>query len=67
MGRVATAIIGTFSAELDDVLAEYEAFKKRAAVLDFDDLLFSCRDVLRSYPLVRATAGRRFPRISNPT
>jgi CRISPR-associated exonuclease Cas4 len=34
MGRVATAIIGTFSAELDDVLAEYEAFKKRAAVLD---------------------------------
>lgn len=63
MGRVATAIIGTFSAELDDVLAEYEAFKKRAAVLDFDDLLFTCRDVLSSYPLVRASAGRRFSRI----
>jgi CRISPR-associated exonuclease Cas4 len=63
MGRVATAIIGTFSAELDDVLAEYEAFKKRAAVLDFDDLLFTCRDVLRSYPLARASAGRRFSRI----
>jgi CRISPR-associated exonuclease Cas4 len=47
----------------DGVLAEYEAFKKRAAVLDFDDLLFTCRDVLRSYPLVRASAGRRFTRI----
>jgi CRISPR-associated exonuclease Cas4 len=63
MGRVATAIISTFSAELDGVLASYDAFKKRAAVLDFDDLLFTCRDVLRTYPQVRAAAAERFSRI----
>ncbi|WP_298253199.1 UvrD-helicase domain-containing protein [Bradyrhizobium sp.] len=63
MGRIATSLIGTLSAELGEVLAEYEAFKKRAAVLDFDDLLFTCRDVLRNYPAVRTTAGARFSRI----
>ncbi|MGY8676628.1 UvrD-helicase domain-containing protein [Bradyrhizobium sp. UFLA05-153] len=63
MGRIGTAVIGTFSVELDDVLAEYEAFKRRAAVLDFDDLLFTCRDVLRDYPLVRNNAGERFSRL----
>jgi CRISPR-associated exonuclease Cas4 len=63
MGRIATALISTFSAELDGVLADYEAFKKRAAALDFDDLLFTCRDVLRAYPGVREAAARRFARI----
>lgn len=63
MGRIATALIGTFSVELDGVLADYEAFKKRAAVLDFDDLLFTCRAVLRANPLVRKAAGERFARI----
>jgi CRISPR-associated exonuclease Cas4 len=63
MGRIATSLIGTLSAELGDVLAEYEAFKKRAAVLDLDDLLFTCRDVLRNYQVVRTNAGGRFSRI----
>jgi CRISPR-associated exonuclease Cas4 len=63
MGRIANTIIGSLSVELDHVLAEYEAFKKRAAVLDFDDLLFTCRDVLRAHPWVRTAAGERFSRI----
>jgi CRISPR-associated exonuclease Cas4 len=60
MGRIATAIINVFSAELDGVLAEYAAFKRRAAVLDFDDLLYTCRDVLRAYPSVTSAAADRF-------
>lgn len=63
MGRIATAIIGSFSNELDGVLADYEAFKRSAAVLDFDDLLYTCRQVLRDFPIVRNTAGERFSRI----
>jgi CRISPR-associated exonuclease Cas4 len=63
MGRIATAIVSVFSAELDGLLAEYEQFKQRAAVLDFDDLLFTCRDVLCAYPQVLAAASDRFPRI----
>ncbi|WFU44986.1 UvrD-helicase domain-containing protein [Bradyrhizobium sp. CB82] len=63
MGRIATCIVSTFSAELDGLLIEYEAFKRRAAALDFDDLLFTCREVLRQYPQVRKAAGDRFSRI----
>lgn len=63
MGRIATAIVSVFSSELDGLLAEYEAFKRRAAVMDFDDLLFTCREVLRRYPEVRAAAGEHFSRI----
>jgi CRISPR-associated exonuclease Cas4 len=63
MGRIATAVISVFSVEVDRLLAEYEAFKQRAAVLDFDDLLFTCRDVLRAYPLVRTAAAERMSRI----
>jgi hypothetical protein len=63
MGRIATAIVSVFSAELDGLLSEYEAFKRRAAVLDFDDLLFTCRDVLRTYPPVRQAAAGRYSRM----
>ena len=63
MGRIATAIVSVFSGELDGLLAEFEAFKRRAAVMDFDDLLFTCREVLRRYPPVRAAAGTRYRRI----
>jgi CRISPR-associated exonuclease Cas4 len=63
MGRIATAIVSVFSVELDDLLSEYEAFKRRAAVLDFDDLLFTCRDVLRAHPQVRKAAAERYSRI----
>lgn len=63
MGRIATAIVSVFSSELDGLLAEYDAFKRRAAVMDFDDLLFTCREVLRRYPEVRAAAGEHFTRI----
>jgi superfamily I DNA/RNA helicase len=63
MGGIATAVIGSFSIEIDGVLEDYEAFKRRAAVLDFDDLLHTCRQVLRDFPVVRSTAGERFSRI----
>jgi CRISPR-associated exonuclease Cas4 len=63
VGRIATAIISVFSAELNGLLEEYEAFKRHAAVLDFDDLLFTCREVLRQHPNVRRAAADRFRRI----
>ncbi|MVT64839.1 AAA family ATPase [Bradyrhizobium pachyrhizi] len=63
MGRIATSLVSVFSTELDGLLANYEAFKRRAAVVDFDDLLFTCRDVLRAYPEVRKASSDRFSRI----
>jgi CRISPR-associated exonuclease Cas4 len=63
VGRIATAIVSVFSAELNGLLEEYEAFKRHAAVLDFDDLLFTCRELLRQHPNVRRAAADRFRRI----
>ena len=63
IGRIATAIISAFSAELDGLLAEFESFKRSAAVLDFDDLLYTTREVLRQNEPVRRAAAGRFQRI----
>ncbi len=43
LGRVATALVVKLSDQLDEVLADYAAFKRAAAVLDFDDLLERAR------------------------
>ena len=47
LGRVATALVAKLSDELDEVLADYAAFKRAAAVLDFDDLLERARTLVR--------------------
>ncbi|MFL6603053.1 MAG: UvrD-helicase domain-containing protein [Steroidobacteraceae bacterium] len=63
LGRVATALIATLSAELEGVLEDYDDFKRRAAVLDFDDLLYRARDLVRSHEPVRKALGQRYTRI----
>jgi CRISPR-associated exonuclease Cas4 len=63
VGRLATAIVSAFSVELDELLAEFERFKRSAAVLDFDDLLYTTRQVLEENELVRMAAAQRFQRI----
>ncbi|MCL2713936.1 MAG: UvrD-helicase domain-containing protein [Alphaproteobacteria bacterium] len=63
IGRIAGALMATFSRQIDEVLARYADFKQRAAVLDFDDLLLSCRAMLRQHPGLRSAAGQRFARL----
>jgi len=63
LGKVATALIATLSAELDGVLKEYDNYKRRAAVLDFDDLLYRACDLVRSHEAVRKALGERYTRI----
>lgn len=63
IGQMAKAIISAFSSELDGLLADFERFKRSAAVLDFDDLLYTTRHVLQRNEAVRAAAARRFQRI----
>jgi CRISPR-associated exonuclease Cas4 len=57
-GRLATALVAALSRELDEVLAEYAQFKRRAAVLDFDDLLERAGDLIRGHDAVRRALGR---------
>jgi CRISPR-associated exonuclease Cas4 len=63
LGRVATALVATLSRELDEVLADYETFKRAAAVLDFDDLLERARTLVRDHGLVRRALGARYSHI----
>jgi CRISPR-associated exonuclease Cas4 len=63
VGKIATAIVSAFSAESDELMKRFETFKRNAAVLDFDDLLYLTRDVLRGDSRVRDAAAGRFTRV----
>jgi CRISPR-associated exonuclease Cas4 len=63
LGRVATALVAILSRELDEVLSDYDAFKRAAAVLDFDDLLGRACVLVRRHELVRRALGDRYRHI----
>ena len=63
LGRIATALVAILSGELDEVLADYETFKRSAAVLDFDDLLHRARALVRAHEPVRCALGARYRHI----
>jgi CRISPR-associated exonuclease Cas4 len=63
LGRVATALVAQLSEELNEVLADYAAFKRAAAVLDFDDLLERARKLVCQHDDVRCELGRRYRHI----
>jgi ATP-dependent exoDNAse (exonuclease V) beta subunit len=60
LGRIATALVAQLSDELEEVLADYTAFKRAAAVLDFDDLLERARTLVREHEAVRRALGGRY-------
>jgi CRISPR-associated exonuclease Cas4 len=63
IGKVATAIVAILSDELDEVLQAYAEFKRTAAVLDFDDLLYHARDMVSAHESVRQAVGNRYRHI----
>lgn len=63
LGKLSTAIISGLSKVIDEVLHEYETFKRDAALLDFDDLLYRARDLVRNHGEVREALGKRYQRI----
>jgi exodeoxyribonuclease-5 len=48
---------------LDDFQASFRMFKRESALLDFDDLLYFARDLLRTHPVVRAALTSRYQHI----
>ena len=45
---------------LDDFQAFFRAFKRQSALLDFDDLLYFARDLLKTNPAVRTALAERY-------
>lgn len=57
--NVASRVLADAVAEVQPVLQRYRDYKRSAALLDFDDLIFAARDLLRNRDEVRrALAGR---------
>ncbi len=48
---------------LDDFQASFRNFKRQSALLDFDDLIYFARDLLRTHPAVRAALADRYRHI----
>lgn len=63
LGTVSTAVVERLSVELDEVLDDYDDYKRRAAVLDFDDLLHKARALVSGNDAVRIAVGARYQRL----
>ncbi|SAL05558.1 ATP-dependent DNA helicase Rep [Caballeronia calidae] len=60
---LAAAASHALSALIDDakqILTRYRDYKRTAALLDFDDLIFAARDLLREHDAVRRALGERY-------
>lgn len=56
---VAARVLADLIAAIQPVADSFRTYKRSAALLDFDDLIFAARDLLRDHPAVRtALAGR---------
>ncbi|WP_126402202.1 UvrD-helicase domain-containing protein [Blastochloris tepida] len=58
-GHVLAALIE----EARPILRHYREYKRASAQLDFDDLIFAARDLLRDHDDVRRALGRRFAHV----
>lgn len=66
-GALAQAAAGhalkTLIDEARPILQRYRDYKRASAQLDFDDLIFSARDLLRDHEAVRRSLGQRFAHV----
>jgi CRISPR-associated exonuclease Cas4 len=60
IGHIASTLVCSLSGSLDQLLESYQARKRAAAILDFDDLLIHVRSLVRCHEDVRQAIGRRY-------
>lgn len=60
MATVAGVLLARLSAAMDELLADWRSYKHAAARLDFDDLLYTARDLLAEHEEVRSALAHRF-------
>ena len=61
--RAAAALTYRIVRAFDGLSNRYQQYKRETALLDFDDLLFYARDLLREHPDVRDALARRYRKI----
>lgn len=60
VGLAAEAVQERLISALDDFQASFRTFKHQSALLDFDDLLYFARDLLKTHPAVRTALANRY-------
>jgi exodeoxyribonuclease-5 len=60
VGLAAESVQARLISALDDFQASFRTFKRQSALLDFDDLLYFARDLLRTNPAVRVALAERY-------
>ena len=60
MASAAGEVLGRVAEEMNGLLADWRAYKHAAALLDFDDLIYTARDLLAGHEQVREALARRF-------
>ena len=61
--NVASRVLSDLIAQVQPVLHRFREYKRSAALLDFDDLIFAARDLLRDHDDVRRALAARFSRV----
>ena len=60
IGHLASSLVCSLSQSLDEALTGYKTRKRAAAVMDFEDLLFHVRSLVRDHETVRHALGSRY-------
>jgi len=60
---VASHVLAALVAEASPILERYRDYKRSSAQLDFDDLIYAARDLLRNHEAVRQALGKRFAHV----
>ncbi|TCU63740.1 ATP-dependent exoDNAse (exonuclease V) beta subunit [Bradyrhizobium sp. R2.2-H] len=63
LGAVAGELLGRLCEEARGLLEDWRDYKRSAALLDFDDLLYTARDLLRDHEPVRQALSQRFQHV----
>ena len=61
--NVASRVLADLIGEVRPVLDHFRDFKRSAALLDFDDLIFAARGLLRDHDDVRRALAGRFSKV----
>jgi len=60
---VAGRVLADLMSAIQPIVDNFRDYKRSAALLDFDDLIFAARDLLRDHPAVREALAKRYAHV----
>ena len=60
VAAAAGEVLACLSSSMDELMAQWRNYKRAAALLDFDDLLYTARDLLAQHEPVRQALAKRY-------